>query len=356
MSEENEETENNSRVDETRKRINRKQLAKSCKFFAVFAVAIMVISSFAVMVKAETPTNVTLLPYELNGIGTNDAEFNLQCLTETTNISVKIWGMSENSVLKLNSENKGTIKAGTQNIFIITATPGSTLSFTSAVGASIRIEEIENTAISSPSNAKITGKTFYKVNSQCYVADIGLPQTETHNITISPDEDLTFFGITQGSISRYNIVNEGSTETIALPKNSYIRLLSEHPVNFNLTVDTVAGEILAESFVTGITAYSQNNPSIFDRLMLYNIEPEKTEYGWNNESIMWQTSNNARWDNTTSWWCGNTSTGEYDPNMNEILLSPSIPLNLSSDPTLSFWTKYDMEGSQWVTIGWTRLL
>jgi len=176
MSEEEEKIEKSSKVDEKRRRIGKKQLAKTCKFFAVFAVAIILISSFAVMVKAETPTNVTSLPYELEPVGKNDAVFNLQCLTETTNISVRIWNISSNTPLFLDSENKGTIETGKQNIFIITATSGSTLSFGNAENAGIRIEEIENTAIPCPSNAKITGKTFYKVNNRCYVTDIVLSQ------------------------------------------------------------------------------------------------------------------------------------------------------------------------------------
>ncbi|MDI6916941.1 MAG: PKD domain-containing protein, partial [Thermoplasmatales archaeon] len=336
----------------------------STKLVAVFIVALFLLNGLAVAQSTSIDVDVNRLPYDSTFGIDQEVTLNLMNINGKTTLLVTLDGVSSEVAdinLYLNSKSIGTVEKNTANLFIITITGGSSLRFYALAGMHVRVEKIEGSMVHCPSNSKISGETFYKIWNECYVAEINLPSNKIHQITLTSEKDITYMGITGKSILAYGVANNTK---IALPENTNLKLVSNASVKFNLRIEeeqtSTKRSLTEQTTVVGINVRSQSDPTNFNNIMIENIEPEMLK--WSLESYAdisreWLQNSTVKYDPTFSWKTQtNSTTQEYYDNMNDAIISPPIPLNLSSDPTLSFWTKYDMEGSQWVTIGWTRLL
>ncbi|UCG68187.1 MAG: VCBS repeat-containing protein, partial [Thermoplasmata archaeon] len=226
--------------------------------FAVFAVAIMILSAFAIAPYRYTETidipQIKQTPYEKTfPSGYYDAELTLDNIQDETNIIVtfdNIPGNLDYEEVYFDGSQIGRFGAGMTNIFLITLIadfPPAThhLLFRVGDGMYIKIEEAHGDNVPISVDTVVTGSTFFKKdegNPGIYTVNFALgelPDDETaYTITLNqlsvPALPFTYMAIDDGVIFEYDIIADAYVEFTLPPGADAFRMVCDQVMNFDL--------------------------------------------------------------------------------------------------------------------------
>jgi hypothetical protein len=226
------------------------------KAICIFVVAIMTMTCLAAAQSITLQVDIgTDLPFEYTFstlLGVELVTVQLDNITEETELVIEIHGATSSYGFSLNGAPLENIVPDIVNVYIITPTSDSTISFEANDGMSIKIYRLEKNRIDCPHDFVIHGKTIRNVG-QKYTFDFELPLDASHNIEIEASEEITFFAVSGLNVSRYW---KGTTLDVAdLPHDtSYVRMVAEHNVDFDVEVsyhEPVPVEVPEEEMVFG---------------------------------------------------------------------------------------------------------
>ncbi|MCK5024208.1 MAG: PKD domain-containing protein, partial [Thermoplasmata archaeon] len=204
--------------------LNRKN--KNITVFAVFAVAVMLLPIASAFVN---PTDWIVDVNSLPVTETWD-------ILEAGPVNLKFQGISEPIMLKIYLENTSPVNGSSfgsfgsiesdNSIFIIKRTPSdnnATIYFQASIGMTVRIEKITNgNHIEGYDDCVLKGNTYpgkfniadnpeYAETHEDYELSLTIPGLYNHSLEILTDETISFFAITNGSISLFDVMNDDTT-------------------------------------------------------------------------------------------------------------------------------------------------